>query len=137
MAKDIFHNAVRVALEAEEWLITHDPFALKAGEINMEIDLAAEKMIAAEKDGQKIAVEIKSFLSKSKLQDFYLAKGQYDVYRKGLSKNEVDRKLYLAIEEEIYESFFQKALIREIISEENIFLIIFNSTTQTIVQWIE
>lgn len=137
MARDIFHNAVRAALEAQEWTITHDPFALKAGEVNMEIDLAAEKVLAAEKGDRKIAVEIKSFLSKSKLQDFYLAKGQYDVYRKGIAKNNENRVLYLAIEEEIYNTFFQKTLIQEITQEENIFLLIFNSVTQTIVKWIE
>lgn len=39
MARDIFHQAVKTALEAEAWMITHDSFALKAGEVNMEIDL--------------------------------------------------------------------------------------------------
>lgn len=137
MAKDLFHDSVKTSLEADGWTITDDPFYLKSGGVNMEIDLAAEKILAAEKGEQKIVVEVKSFLSKSKLQDFYLAKGQYDVYKKGLAKNNEDRKLYLAIEMETYNTFFQRELIREIILEESIFLLIFNSDTQTIVQWIE
>lgn len=137
MAKDIFHTDVRVALEADGWTITHDPFALKAGGISMEIDLAAEKVLAAEKEGEKIVVEVKSFLSKSKLQDFYLAKGQYDVYRRGLAKNQEERTLFLAVEQEIYETFFQKLLIQETIIEEKIYLIVFNHETQRIVKWIK
>lgn len=78
MAKDLFHEDVKKALEADGWTITHDPYPLKAGGIAMEIDLAAVKVLAAEKGEKKIAVEVKSFLSKSKLYDFYVAKGQYD-----------------------------------------------------------
>jgi len=61
-AKDVFHNAVKNALQKEGWLITDDPLFIRFGGINIYIDLGAEKVIAAEKDGQKIAVEIKSFL---------------------------------------------------------------------------
>ncbi|MBO0937633.1 hypothetical protein J2I47_13835 [Fibrella sp. HMF5335] len=53
---------------------------LKVGGLRLEIDLAAEQVLAAERGKEQIAVEIKSFLSKSKLNDFYEAKGQYDVY---------------------------------------------------------
>lgn len=62
-AKDAFHTVVKTALEKEGWLITHDPYAFQAGTLELYIDLGAEKIIAAEKQGQKIAVEIKSFLS--------------------------------------------------------------------------
>lgn len=99
MARDIFHTDVKIALKADGWTITHDPFSLKAGDISMEIDLVAEKVLAAEKAGEKIVVEVKSFLSKSKLQDFYLAKGQYDIYRRGLAKNKENRVLFLAVEQ--------------------------------------
>jgi XisH protein len=47
----------------------------------MQIDLGAEKLIAAEKDNQKIAVEIKSFLRTSKITDFYNALGQFLPYK--------------------------------------------------------
>ena len=127
---------MRIALQEDGWTITHDPYFLKAGDLNMEVDLAAEKTIAAERGSEKILVEIKSFLSKSKLHDFYEAKGQYDIYRRGLAKNNEQRKLYLAIDEEIYETFFQKTLIQETISEEKIYLIVFNHQTQNIVKWI-
>ena len=62
-AKDRFHDAVKQALQKEEWVITADPLILKIDKVKFEIDLAAEKVFAAEKAGQKIAVEIKSFLN--------------------------------------------------------------------------
>jgi hypothetical protein len=43
-------------------------------------DLAAERPIAAERGGQKIVVEVKSFVGTSKLQDLKEALGQYDIY---------------------------------------------------------
>jgi XisH protein len=65
--KDCFHQAVRKALEKEGWTITHDPLPLKVGTLRLQADLGAEKLIAAQKDNQKIAVEIKSFLRASKI----------------------------------------------------------------------
>ena len=61
MAKDKYHQHVRTALENDGWIITHDSLYLKIGTIQVQIDLGAEKIIAAEKNGEKIAVEIKTF----------------------------------------------------------------------------
>lgn len=102
----------------------------------MEVDLAAEKVIAATRENQKIIVEIKSFINKSKLHDFYEAKGQYDVYRKGLKKEGVLHHLFLAVEEDVYNSFFQKALIRETIEEDKISLIVYNIVSKSIISWL-
>ena len=63
--KDIFHETVKAALIKNGWNITHDPLYLAFGERNLFIDLAGEKLIGAKKDGQKIAVEVKSFTGAS------------------------------------------------------------------------
>jgi len=76
-AKDIFHESVRKALEKEQWVITDDPLKFKFGDVNFQVDLAAQKLLAAEKAGEKIAVEIKSFLNPSAITDFYAALGQF------------------------------------------------------------
>lgn len=68
-AKDIYHNAVRNTLEKDSWQITKDPFILKWGTKDLYIDLGAEKLIVAEKSGDKIAVEVKSFISASPVTD--------------------------------------------------------------------
>src|SRR5690348_6180079 len=96
-AKDTFHAQVRKALEVEGWVITHDPYRLVIGKRKAYIDLAAEMPIAAEKEGRKIAVEIKSFLGDSELDDLEDALGQYGVYRAILELREPDRLIYLAL----------------------------------------
>jgi hypothetical protein len=60
MARDLFHDAVRNALVKDGWIITEDPLFLKIGGVEIYIDLGAEKLIAAERNNEKIAVEIKS-----------------------------------------------------------------------------
>jgi hypothetical protein len=80
-AKDLFHDAVRRGLEKDHWQITDDPLELEWEEVKVKIDLAAERLIAAERDQQKIAVEIKSFISTSAISDFHTALGQFLNYR--------------------------------------------------------
>ncbi len=137
MARDSYHKVVKMALIADGWQITHDPFVLKAGGLRMEVDLAADKVFAAQRGTEKIAVEVKGFLNPSKLYDFYEAKGQYDIYRRGLRKTNDPRTLFLAVEDEVFDTFFQKPLILETVEEEAINLLIFNLLTEKIVQWIK
>lgn len=134
MAKDIFHQVVKEILINDGWTITHDPLYLKSGGVEVEMDLGAERVIGAEKEDEKIAIEIKSFIGKSKINDFYEAKGQYDVYKEVLGENS-PRKLYLAIEEDIYNSFFQRPLIQLIVEKNHILLYVFNPKTKKTVLW--
>lgn len=60
-ARDIYHDIVKAALEKEYWLITDDPLRLTIGSRAVYVDLGAERLLAAEKEGQKIAVEIIKF----------------------------------------------------------------------------
>lgn len=60
-AEDAFHEVVKTALQKDGWKITHDPPLIQVGTIEMYVDLGAEKLIAAEREGEKIAVKIKSF----------------------------------------------------------------------------
>lgn len=75
MAKDIFHNLVKEALINDGWTITADPLRLVYEDEKFEPDLAAEKIIIAERGIEKIAVEIKSFIGQTFRQDFYEALG--------------------------------------------------------------
>jgi hypothetical protein len=70
MARDRFHGAVRRALEKDGWLVTADPYIVRFDRTTVEIDLAAEQLLAAERAGQKIAVEVKSFLGPSRCMIF-------------------------------------------------------------------
>lgn len=86
MAKDIFHDTVKKALEKDDWTITHDPYRLRYGIVDVYIDLAAEEAIAAEKEGRKIAVEVKSFASGSNISEFHTALGQFLNYRIAINR---------------------------------------------------
>jgi XisH protein len=102
--KDRFHELVKQALIQTGWTITDDPLYLSIGNINVQIDLAAEPLIAATKDDQKIAVEVKSFINTSQITDFYGSLGQYLTYRVALKLKEPDRELYLAVPKPAYET---------------------------------
>ena len=136
-AKDRFHDAVKQALQKEEWVITADPLILKIDKVKFEIDLAAEKVFAAEKAGQKIAVEIKSFLNTSAVTDFHSALGQFLNYRLGLQMNEPDRTLYLAIPLDIFESFFQERFTQEAVRQYQVKLIVYEPVQEVIIEWKE
>jgi hypothetical protein len=137
MAKDLFHNQVKVALVKDNWLITHDPFELRISEsIKLQIDLGAENTLAAQRNLEKIAVEIKSFSSDSDISEFHRALGQYLNYAQALEDKEPDRLLYLAVPNETYNDFFQLPFIQKSLQRHGINLIIYDPIQEEIKQWI-
>ena len=138
MAKDIFHGVVRIALEKDGWTITHDPYRLRYGVSDVYIDLAAERTIAAEKEGRKIAVEIKSFASGSTISEFHTALGQFLNYRIALeASDECDRILYLAVPNDVYRTFLRFEPANTAIERYQVRLIVYRVTKEVIEQWIE
>ncbi|MCC5635828.1 XisH family protein [Nostoc sp. CHAB 5844] len=136
-AKDIYHNAVRFALIKDGWKILTEDYTLEYGGDRLYVDIAAEKSIAAEKQGQKILVEVKSFLGRSFINDLEQAVGQYVVYRDILLETELDFELYLAITQVTYKSYFQRQLTQMIINRNQVKLLIVDSESEVIVQWID
>ena len=134
-AKDAFHEVVKTALQKGGWQITHDPYNLQAGTLELYIDLGAEKVVAAEKDGQKIAVEIKSFTGPSKISQFYTALGQFISYRAALQQQENERILYLAVPGNVYDSFFTMGFIQSLVQQNQIHLIVYDIEQEAIAQW--
>ena len=126
-----------MALESDGWTITHDPYTINVGDTNYHVDLGAEKLIGAEKGEEKIAVEIKSFLGPSKVNEFHIAVGQFINYSVLLGKREADRKLFLAIPDIIYHEVFQKPFVQFTLEEVKIDLLIFDPESNKIVQWIK
>jgi len=135
-AKDLFHDAVRRGLEKDQWRISSDPLELEWEEVKVKIDLAAERLIAAERGETKIAVEIKSFISPSPISDFHTALGQFLNYRIMLEVKEPDRQLYLAVPLETYDTFFQSRFAQTAIERHQLDLIVYNPILEEIVQWI-
>ncbi|WP_309736021.1 element excision factor XisH family protein [Chamaesiphon sp. OTE_75_metabat_556] len=135
--KDRFHELVKQALIQTGWKITDDPLYLSIGNVNIQIDLAAEPLIAATKDDRKIAVEVKSFISASQITDFYSALGQYLTYRVALQLQEPDRELYLAVPESTYDKLFQEVLVQEVFRFYPTKIIVYSQITQEIESWID
>ncbi|MBJ7296288.1 MAG: XisH family protein [Nostocales cyanobacterium LE14-WE4] len=134
-ARDLFHQAVRTALEKQQWLITHDPLELQFEGSKVKIDLGAERLIAAEKGEERIAVEIKSFASNSAVSEFHTALGQFLNYQIMLEETESQRVLYLAVPEETYISFFQTRLARIAVERHKVKMIVYNPVKEVIVKW--
>jgi Holliday junction resolvase-like predicted endonuclease len=135
-ALDLYHNAVKQALIKEGWTITADPYRIRFQEIDLYADLAAELPIAAERQGQKIVVEIKSFVGRSLMTDFHNAVGQYMVYRTLIKETASEYQLYLAIDDITYTNFFKRAGIEFLINVSQIALLVVDMDLQEIVQWI-
>ena len=134
-ARDRFHDVVRHALEKEGWIITHDPLYLNVGGMEYHIDLGAESLVAAEKNGEKIAVEIKSFLGKSANAEFHAAFGQYLEYRSALRKMQPERMLYLAIPIDVHETFFQRPFLQDLLQEYQCHVFVYHPKEEVIVGW--
>ena len=135
-ARDIYHAVVRNALIKDGWTITQDPLPLKWGKKDMFVDLGAERLLAAEKGEQKIAVEIKSFRSISEMKDLEQAVGQFLIYRSVLAQREPNRVLYLAVPQDVVEDVFQEPLGQLLIGSAAIRVIGFEPTREEVVTWI-
>ncbi|MEH2303621.1 MAG: XisH family protein [Nostoc sp.] len=136
-AKDVFHEVVKKALQKDGWQITHDPLSISVGGVNLSIDLAAEKLIVAEREGEKIAVEVKSFLEKSSaISEFHTALGQFINYRGALRRRQPERVLYLAIPLTTYKTFFQLDFPQAMIEENQVKMIIYDVEKEVIFKWI-
>ena len=135
-AKDKFHDVVKAALQKDGWQITHDPLLLRIqGITDMYVDLGAEKLIAADRYGEKIAVEVKSFIGTSTISEFHTAIGQFINYRYALEVQEPERVLYLAVPLNTYNIFFIKTFIASVIQRSQINLIVYDIEMEKIAKW--
>jgi hypothetical protein len=136
-AKNIHHDAVVHALLADGWTITHDPLTLSYGGKDLFVDLGAERLaLAAEKAGQKIAVEIQSFLSPSPVRDLEEAVGQYAIYQAILAETEPERFVYLAVPRRIYEGLLTERFGQVVVSRLQLRLLVFDEKQERVIQWI-
>lgn len=93
--------------------------------------------LAAEREGRKIAVEIKSFLSRSAVADVQDAVGQYAFYLSLLEEVDPQRKLYLAISLAAYGELAEMKAFTRVRDRFQVALFIVKLETEEIVQWIE
>lgn len=135
-AKDKYHHQVRIALEKDGWIITHDPYFLKLEGVNYPVDLGAEKLMAAQKNNSKILVEVKSFVGESVPNEFHTALGQYLDYELGLEEVEPERAIFLAIPEKIYQKIMKIPILLKALQRYEVKVIIFDSESEEIKLWL-
>jgi hypothetical protein len=138
-AKDIYHDSFVRALQKDGWSITHDPLSIQIDSTTLLIDIGAEQMVTADRNDEHIAVEIKSFVSLSAVQDLKEAVGQFWLYELALQKSPEhrDRTLFLAIRDEMYQSVFVKGIGKLFLENDAIRFIIFDPATEEIREWIK
>lgn len=135
-ARDFLHEIVKQLLIKDGWTITDDPFTILFGTRRVYADLGAERLLAAEKSEQKIAVEVKSFVGLSLINDLEKAIGQYAVYRSWLSRTEPERVLYIALDLEVFGDLFQDISGQVLLEDYSIKLIVVDPENLEIVQWV-
>jgi hypothetical protein len=135
-AKDIYHEIVKTALINDGWTITHDPLTIRLTKKRLYVDLGAERLIAAQRDTEQIAVEIKSFTCASDVKDIEDALGQFVLYLHVLMRYDPERTLYLAVPESIYTSLFTEEIGEILLQDDVIRLVTFDPEQEVIRRWI-
>ena len=102
----------------------------------MYIDLGAERLLAAEKEEQKIAVEVKSFIGDSEMDDLEKAIGQYIVYRTVLAEKEPERVLYLAVSKYVLREIFEEPLGKLLLEKNCVRVIGFDLKEEVFIKWV-
>ena len=133
--KDAIHDAVKKALIKDGWNVTDDPLFLEYSDEDMYVDLGAERLLAAGRGSEKIAVEIKSFLGPSALTERHTALGQYQVYLAVLEKVEPDRKLYIALSKSAYDELAEMETFALVIARFQVLLVIVRIAEEEIEDW--
>jgi hypothetical protein len=139
-ARDFIHDAVVAALIKDGWEITHDPLVAQIGDDVLFIDVGAEMqseaVVAAERDNERIAVEIKTFGGRSKTTDFERAVGQFVLYNLVLRRRDPQRSLFLAVPFHVWDGLSIRALVRAAVAEVPLSLIVVDCVNEEIVEWI-
>ena len=144
--RDIIHNTVKQAIINDGWEITEDPYIISYGERFLFVDLGAVEadshnrregyFFGAQREGQRIAVEIKDFRGKSAIADLELAIGQYVLYRLLLNKVDPERKIYLAITDVVYDDIFREPIGELVIYDLPLNLLVIDLQKIEVLQWI-
>jgi hypothetical protein len=133
--RDSDHDAVRAALVADGWTITHDPSAIAFAGDRAFIDLGAERLLAATQADRAIAVEVKPFGGLSVIADVQQAIGQYLLYRSWLARVEPGRDLWLAASVEAAASVLARPGVRILLDDYAIRVLVVDIECEEVVEW--
>ena len=78
---------------------------------------------------------MKSFLGLSAIQDFKLALGQYLIYRTCMEETSPGQKLYLAVPDTAYTTFFAQTAVKLVLNRFDVALLVVDTIAERIVSW--
>ena len=144
--RDTIHQAVKRALINDGWEITDDPYVIVFGERFLFVDLGAEEaqqpspsaasFVGAERDGTRIAVEIKELRGQSVIVELEQAIGQYVLYRLVLNQVDPGRGVYLAIPDSTYRELFTEPIGELVIRDLPLQLLVVDLQEEVVTRWI-
>lgn len=132
--RDKYHETVKQALIREGWAITHDPYMFQT-DPKLATDLGAERLLAAERGYERIAVEIKSFLRSSQVVDLEEAIGQYALYQLFLRQSDPERQLYLAVPRHALDNILSREVGRVAIEGLKVNVIVYSLADEEPLLW--
>jgi hypothetical protein len=134
-ARDLYHDVVKRSLVKDGWTITHDPLVLKWGAKDLYVDLGAERLLAAERGGERIAIEVKSFLGPSDVDDLEKALGQFILYHDLLAERDPDRMLFLAVSIDVWRDVFEEPIGQLLLAKKRLRVLVFEPKEEEILRW--
>ncbi|SRR5258706_16447304 len=134
-ARDLYHDVVKRSLIKDGWTITHDPLVLKWGAKDLYVDLGAERLLAAERGGERIAIEVKSFLGPSDVDDLEKALGQFILYHDLLAERDPDRILFLAVSIDVWRDVFEEPIGELLLAKKRLRVLVFDPKEEEILRW--
>jgi len=144
--RDALHNLVKQALIKSGWEITDDPYIINIGKRSLYVDIGAleasshgqreGQILGAQREGRRIAIEVKEFRGPSAITDLERAIGQYVLYRLLLNKLDPEREIYLAVTNRIYKRIFSEPIGQVVINDLPLHLLVINLENVEVQQWI-
>jgi hypothetical protein len=136
-ARDSIHAAVVNALVKDGWEITDDPLYLEFGNRHLFIDIGAEDsaLVSLEREGVRIAIEIKTLAGPSPMLALEHAVGQFVLYNLMLEEVDSGRQLYLAVPDSTYATLLQEPLGALVVERLPLPIVAVNCAREEVVEW--
>jgi hypothetical protein len=135
-AIDVCEPQVIRALEKDGWHIVDKPHLIRIANTIIYADMSLEQHSNGDSK-EIIVVEVKCFTNpKHDLDNFYVAIGQYQVYRSAVETYQNFVPVYLALPQEAYNRLTQKPLFGTLLRQIDVKLVIINLITERVIEWI-
>jgi hypothetical protein len=136
MALDVCEPQVIRALEKAGWRVLEKPFTLRSNTRLVYADFSLQRLANGSAE-QIIVVEVKCFTDPGEdLTQFYITKGQYDLYLVAVSLSKLHFPVYLAIPDVAYARLMNDEFIRGVIDQSKMKLVVVDIDKEEVIEWI-